>query len=94
MAEETTLKIYRGDNQQGEMVEYKVPVAPGMVVLDAVHAVQAMHAPDLAVRWNCKEGKCGSCSGEVNGKPMSGLEPTLNGRHELSKATMFTGWSG
>ena len=40
-----------------------------MVVLDAVHAVQAMHSPDLAVRWNCKAGKCGSCSGEVNGKP-------------------------
>ena len=51
------------------MVDYKVPVAPGMVVLDAVHAVQAMHSPDLAVRWNCKAGKCGSCSGEVNGKP-------------------------
>ncbi len=69
MAEEATLRIYRGDNQHGEMVEYKIPVAPGMVVLDAVHAVQAMHAPDLAVRWNCKAGKCGSCGGEVNGKP-------------------------
>jgi succinate dehydrogenase / fumarate reductase iron-sulfur subunit len=69
MAEEATLRIYRGDNGQGEMVDYKVPLAPGMVVLDAVHAVQAMHSPDLAVRWNCKAGKCGSCSGEVNGKP-------------------------
>jgi succinate dehydrogenase / fumarate reductase, iron-sulfur subunit len=69
MAEEATLKIYRGDDQRGEMVEYKIPVAPGMVVLDAIHAVQAMHAPDLAVRWNCKAGKCGSCGGEVNGKP-------------------------
>jgi succinate dehydrogenase / fumarate reductase iron-sulfur subunit len=69
MPEEATLKIYRGDNERGEMVEYKIPLAPGMVVLDAVHAVQAMHAPDLAVRWNCKAGKCGSCGGEVNGKP-------------------------
>jgi len=69
MAEEATLLIYRGDNEKGEMVDYKVPLAPGMVVLDAVHAVQAMHSPDLAVRWNCKAGKCGSCSGEVNGKP-------------------------
>ncbi|HEX4416153.1 MAG TPA: succinate dehydrogenase/fumarate reductase iron-sulfur subunit [Lacipirellulaceae bacterium] len=69
MAEEAILRIYRGDNEKGEMVDYKVPLAPGMVVLDAVHAVQAMHAPDLAVRWNCKAGKCGSCSGEVNGKP-------------------------
>jgi succinate dehydrogenase / fumarate reductase iron-sulfur subunit len=69
MAEEATLHIYRGDSERGEIVEYKIPVAPGMVVLDAVHAVQAMHAPDLAVRWNCKAGKCGSCGGEVNGKP-------------------------
>ena len=69
MAEEATLRIYRGDNEKGQLVDYKVPVAPGMVVLDAVHAVQAMHAPDLAVRWNCKAGKCGSCGGEVNGKP-------------------------
>src|ERR1700746_1203937 len=40
-----------------------------MVVLDAVHSVQAHQAPDLAVRWNCKAGKCGSCSAEVNGRP-------------------------
>jgi succinate dehydrogenase / fumarate reductase iron-sulfur subunit len=69
MAEMTTLQIHRGDKAGGELVEYQVPSAPGMVVLDAVHSVQALHAPDLAVRWNCKAGKCGSCSAEVNGKP-------------------------
>ena len=69
MDEQATLNIYRGDRAQGEMTAYKIPVAPGMVVLDAVHAIQATHAPDLAVRWNCKAGKCGSCSAEVNGKP-------------------------
>ncbi len=69
MAEEATLKIYRGDDESGTLVDYKIPLAPGMVVLDALHAVQALHAPDLAVRWNCKAGKCGSCGGEVNGKP-------------------------
>ena len=69
MPSQAVLRIYRGDSQQGEMVDYTIPVAPGMVVLDAVHAVQALHAPDLAVRWNCKAGKCGSCGGEVNGKP-------------------------
>ena len=69
MADDATLQIYRGDDEQGEMVEYTIPIAPGMVVLDAVHTVQATHAPDLAVRWNCKAGKCGSCGGEVNGKP-------------------------
>jgi len=40
-----------------------------MVVLDAIHHIQAKDAPDLAVRWNCKAAKCGSCSAEVNGKP-------------------------
>ena len=69
MAQEATLRIYRGDDQQGQMEDYTVPVAPGMVVLDAILTVQAMHAPDLAVRWNCKAGKCGSCGGEVNGRP-------------------------
>ena len=51
------------------MVDYQVPRIPGMVVLDAVHAVQKEQAADLGVRWNCKAGKCGSCSAEVNGKP-------------------------
>jgi len=64
-----TLRVYRGDKTQGEEVEYKVPVETGMVVLDAIHWIQANAAPDLAVRWNCKAAKCGSCSAEVNGKP-------------------------
>ncbi len=69
MEQTVSLQIYRGDNEKGEMVEYQVPRQHGMVVLDAVHQVQARHAPDLAVRWNCKAGKCGSCGAEVNGKP-------------------------
>lgn len=69
MSENRRFQIYRGDNKTGEMVDYQIPVDPGMVVLDAVHRAQAMHAPDLAVRWNCKAGKCGSCGAEVNGKP-------------------------
>jgi succinate dehydrogenase / fumarate reductase iron-sulfur subunit len=64
-----TLQVYRGDATEGRMVDYTVPVEPGMVVLDAVHWVQAHEAPDLAVRWNCKAAKCGSCSAEVNGRP-------------------------
>jgi succinate dehydrogenase / fumarate reductase, iron-sulfur subunit len=66
---ERILTIFRGDHQSGEQAEYRVPVAPGMVVLDALHYVQKHQAPDLAVRWNCKAGRCGSCSAEVNGKP-------------------------
>ena len=63
------LSIYRGDAGGGEMVTYHVPVREGMVVLDAVLWVQANLAADLAVRWNCKAAKCGSCSAEINGFP-------------------------
>lgn len=63
------LNIFRGDRDGGSNVDYQIPVAPGMVVLDALHYVQKHQAPDLAVRWNCKAGKCGSCSAEVNGRP-------------------------
>jgi len=63
------LRVWRGDASGGAPVSYTVPVEPGMVVLDAIHWIQAHQAPDLAVRWNCKAAKCGSCSAEVNGKP-------------------------
>src|SRR5579859_2285601 len=63
------LKIWRGDAKSGELVSYRVPVREGMVVLDAVLWVQANQASDLAVRWNCKAAKCGSCSAEINGFP-------------------------
>src|SRR5215467_12732612 len=66
---DATFKIFRGNAERGELVDYQVPIAPGMVVLDALHYIQAHQAPDLAVRWNCKAGKCGSCSAEVNGRP-------------------------
>ena len=61
--------IRRGGRESGEMVDYTTEVTEGMVVLDAVHQIQAESAPDLACRWNCKAGKCGSCSAEINGKP-------------------------
>jgi succinate dehydrogenase / fumarate reductase, iron-sulfur subunit len=63
------MRIWRGDSSGGGLVDYSVPVDEGEVVLDAVHHVQARESGDLAVRWNCKAGKCGSCSAEVNGRP-------------------------
>ena len=66
---ERNFKIWRGDSRQGEFKNYSVQLEQGMVVLDAIHIVQVEHANDLAVRWNCKAGKCGSCSMEINGKP-------------------------
>jgi succinate dehydrogenase / fumarate reductase, iron-sulfur subunit len=62
-------RVWRGDPDGGDLQDYTVEVNEGEVVLDIIHRLQATQAPDLAVRWNCKAGKCGSCSAEVNGKP-------------------------
>ncbi|MFN2419835.1 MAG: succinate dehydrogenase/fumarate reductase iron-sulfur subunit [Gemmatimonadota bacterium] len=65
----TTFRIWRGEKGAGAFRDYDLEVSEGMVVLDALHEIQAEQANDLAVRWNCKAGKCGSCSAEVNGMP-------------------------
>ena len=65
----STFRIWRGTAAGGEFRDYTAEITEGMVVLDAVHQIQAAHANDLAVRWNCKAGKCGSCSAEINGHP-------------------------
>src|SRR5262245_14904856 len=64
-----TFHIWRTGDSGGAFHEYATEISEGMVVLDAVHQIQAQQAHDLAVRWNCKAGKCGSCSAEVNGHP-------------------------
>jgi succinate dehydrogenase / fumarate reductase iron-sulfur subunit len=64
-----TFSIWRGEAGNGQFVDYDTEVAEGMVVLDAVRRIQADLAQDLACRWNCKAGKCGSCSAEINGMP-------------------------
>jgi succinate dehydrogenase / fumarate reductase iron-sulfur subunit len=66
---QATFSIWRGDRDRGAFQDYQTPVTEGMVVLDAIHAIQAEQANDLAIRWNCKAGKCGSCSAEINGMP-------------------------
>jgi len=66
---EVTMRVFRGDAAGGAFVDYKVEADEGDVVLDVIHRLQAAQANDLAVRWNCKAGKCGSCSAEVNGTP-------------------------
>jgi len=69
MADQATFRIWRGDNGNGKFVDYTTEISSGMVVLDAVHSIQQKQVNDIAVRWNCKAGKCGSCSAEINGKP-------------------------
>ena len=66
---ESTFRVWRGDRETGGFQDYTIETTTGMVVLDAVHRIQAEQANDLAVRWNCKAGRCGSCSAEVNGMP-------------------------
>ena len=70
--------IWRGNKNKGEFVSYSVELEKGMVVLDALHRIQSKYASDLAVRWNCKAGKCGSCSMEINGRPKLGCMTRMN----------------
>src|SRR5437016_7447373 len=67
--QQAIFRIWRGDAGGGNFVDYTTDVSEGMVVLDAIHRIQATQANDLACRWNCKAGKCGSCSAEINGMP-------------------------
>ena len=69
MAATVTLRLWRGDSTEGELHDYTTSSEEGEVVLDVILRIQATEANDLAVRWNCKAGKCGSCSAEVNGRP-------------------------
>ena len=64
-----TFSVWRGSAGEGKFCKYTTEVSEGMVVLDAIHKIQAEQANDMAVRWNCKAGKCGSCSAEINGIP-------------------------
>jgi succinate dehydrogenase / fumarate reductase iron-sulfur subunit len=66
---DVTMRVWRGDDTGGAFTEYVMPSVEGEVVLDVIHRIQAGPAPDLACRWNCKAGKCGSCSAEINGLP-------------------------
>src|SRR5256885_15674295 len=72
MGEVRHFRVWRGDSDGGALEDFQVEVNEGEVVLDIIHRLQATQAPDLAVRWNCKAGKCGSCSMEINGKPRLG----------------------
>jgi len=80
--------VWRGNKEEGKFVSYSVAVEKGMVVLDAVHRIQTVHASDLAARWNCKAGKCGSCSVEINGKPKLACMTRLNDYKEDEEITI------
>jgi succinate dehydrogenase / fumarate reductase iron-sulfur subunit len=69
MAYQAKMRVWRGDDDGGALQDFSVEVNEGEVVLDIIHRLQQTQAGDLAVRWNCKAGKCGSCSAEINGRP-------------------------
>ena len=69
MTYDARFKVWRGEDDGGGLEDFTVEVNEGEVVLDIIHRLQATQTPDLAVRWNCKAGKCGSCSAEINGRP-------------------------
>ena len=78
MMQTRVFKIWRGTRDHGQFVSYETEVQPGSVVLDVIHKIQAEQANDLACRWNCKAGKCGSCSMEINGKPRLACMTRMN----------------
>jgi succinate dehydrogenase / fumarate reductase, iron-sulfur subunit len=82
-------RIWRGDETGGQLEDFQVEVNDGEVVLDIIHRLQATQTPDLAVRWNCKAGKCGSCSMEINGKPQLGCMTRMStfGENEVVTVT-------
>ena len=91
MSYKAALRVWRGDDGQGQLADYTVEVNEGEVVLDVLHRLQATQAGDLAIRWNCKAGKCGSCSMEINGRPglacmtrMSTFEPGRDAHHHAA----------
>lgn len=86
---DVTFRVFRGDSTGGQEKEYKVPAQEGMVVLDALHYIQANYDGDLAVRWNCKAAKCGSCSAEVNGKPCLTCKTRLDNLPQGEPVTVY-----
>jgi succinate dehydrogenase / fumarate reductase iron-sulfur subunit len=81
-------RVWRGDEAGGEIQDYDVEVNDGEVVLDIIHRLQATQAPDLACRWNCKAGKCGSCSMEINGMPKLGCMTRMSTFEENETVTI------
>ncbi|MCH9023272.1 MAG: succinate dehydrogenase/fumarate reductase iron-sulfur subunit [Planctomycetes bacterium] len=81
-------RIWRGDAKGGEWKRYEVEVEEGMVVLDAILRIQAYQSTDLAVRWNCKAGKCGSCGMEINGMPKLSCMTRMNDYAEGEEITV------
>src|ERR1044071_2105681 len=88
MGYKAAFRVWRGDAGAGSLKDYEVEVNEGEVVLDVLHRLQATQASDLAIRWNCKAGKCGSCSMEINGRPRLGCMTRMSTYRETETVTV------
>jgi fumarate reductase iron-sulfur subunit len=61
------VKVWRSETSGG-LVSYEVPRYESQTVLDVVTFIQRQMQPDLAYRFACRVGMCGSCAMNVNGK--------------------------
>ena len=61
-----SVRVWRGNESQGGFTTYLVPAAENQTVLDVVTQIQREQEPDLAYRFACRVGMCGtllrSCS--------------------------------
>jgi succinate dehydrogenase / fumarate reductase iron-sulfur subunit len=88
MGNKRHFRVWRGDETGGDLQDFDVEVNEGEVVLDVIHRLQATETPDLACRWNCKAGKCGSCSMEINGMPKLGCMTRMSTFDESETVTI------
>ena len=66
--DDVKLRIWRGDKRRGDFVECAPrPRGRGRLRRRASGSGRTGSRPRC--RWNCKAGKCGSCSAEINGVP-------------------------
>ena len=66
-----TVKVYRYDPDSGEnprIDSYEVDVKGVSMVLDLLIKIKDKHDPSLSFRRSCREGVCGSCAFNINGK--------------------------
>ena len=62
------VSVWRGDAAGGDFARYEVPQRANQTVLDVVTHIQREIEPELAYRFACRVGMCGSCAMTVNGK--------------------------
>ncbi len=75
------LRVFRynpaAKDEPPRKVTYRVPVEPGMTVLEALIWAKEHVDPGLAFRSSCRMGICGSCGMVINGKPSLACEAQL-----------------